>query len=174
MASSSILDTNCLIWFQENNPKIPKKVMAIIQDPGNLIFFSQVSLFEMAIKQNIGKLPDFKADTDEIYHQALKDDLTFLSIQNKHLLNYQKLPLPDQHRDPFDRLLIATAHEEDAVVLTADKSFKLYPNFIKVIGDCFTIGLKSSYARKRHNVGHRGRCANRLPGKLRQCRPAGG
>jgi PIN domain nuclease of toxin-antitoxin system len=107
--------------------------MEAIQNPKNTIFFSQISLFEIAIKQNIGKLPLFKSDTDEIYHQAIKDDFTFLSVQNKHILSYQKTPLLSEHRDPFDRLLIATAHTENAIVLTADKNFKLYPNFIEVL-----------------------------------------
>lgn len=132
MPLSYLLDTSCLIWFQENNSRIPSKIMAVIQDPANIIFFSQISLFEIAIKQSIGKLPGFKADTDEIYHQAIKDNFIFLDIQNKHLQNYQKVQLLDTHRDPFDRLLIATAYTENATVLTADKNFKLYPGFVEV------------------------------------------
>ena len=53
-----LLDTHCLLWFQENNPKIPKRVMQEIQNPENLILFSQLSLYEIVIKQAIGKLPD--------------------------------------------------------------------------------------------------------------------
>ena len=46
-----LLDTHCLIWFQENNSKIPERVMQQIQDTSNTILFSQISLFEIAIKQ---------------------------------------------------------------------------------------------------------------------------
>ena len=70
-----LLDTHCLIWFQENNPQIPDKVLAIIQNPENIILFSQVSLFELAIKLKIGKLPDFNVSVEDIYQQALTDDL---------------------------------------------------------------------------------------------------
>ena len=128
-----LLDTHCLIWFQEANPKIPDGVMALIRNPGNIILFSQLSLYEIAIKQKIGKLPQFLATITEVYQQALKDDFTFLPIDNKHLEAYKDIPLLAEHRDPFDRLLIATAHAEGVDIISADKSFGLYPNFVKVI-----------------------------------------
>lgn len=128
-----LLDTHALIWFQENNPKIPEKIMKSIQEPSNTIFFSQISLFEIAIKQKIGKLPAFLATVEEIYNQAINDGFTFLSIQNKHLFNYNKVPLKEDHRDPFDRLLIATSIEEGAAIITADEKFNLYVDLIKVI-----------------------------------------
>jgi len=127
-----LLDTHCLLWFQGNNLKIPKRVMREIQNPNNVVFFSQLSLFEIAIKLTIGKLPDFKTDVDEVYHQAVKDGFVFLNIQNQHIFNYQKIPIYEQHRDPFDRLLIATAFEEDAIMITGDKNFLLYTEFIRV------------------------------------------
>ena len=86
-----LLDTYALIWFQENNPKIPEKIMRSIQEPSNTILFSQISLFEISIKQKIGKLPAFHATVEEIYSQAIDDGFTFLSIQNNHLFNYNKV-----------------------------------------------------------------------------------
>jgi PIN domain nuclease of toxin-antitoxin system len=50
-------DTHAPIWFQENNPKIPEKIMRSIQEPNNTIFFSQISLFEISIKQKIASYP---------------------------------------------------------------------------------------------------------------------
>ena len=127
-----LLDTHCLIWFQENNPQIPSPAMEVIQEPANTILFSQISLYEIAIKQKIGKLPSFNATILEVYHQARKDNFTFLPINNYHIDSYQKVPLHTDHKDPFDRLLIAVDYEENAIVLTADKNFKLYPNLIRV------------------------------------------
>ncbi len=72
-----LLDTHCLIWFQENNSKIPERVMQQIQDISNTILFSQISLFEIAIKQKIGKLPLFQATISDVYEQAIKDNFTF-------------------------------------------------------------------------------------------------
>lgn len=133
MGKNYLLDTHCLIWFQENNPRIPSKVMAIIQDPANIVFFSQISLFEIAIKQRIGKLPQFTAELNDVHHQALSDDFTFLPIKNNHLFSYQKIPLMTEHRDPFDRLLLATAYEEKAIILSADNNFAFYNEFVEVL-----------------------------------------
>jgi len=127
-----LLDTHCLIWFQENNPKIPENVMKEIRNPLNIILFSQISLYEIAIKQKIGKLPEFRATISEVYQQAIKDDFTFQTLENSHIQNYEKVPLLQEHRDPFDRLLIATANKENFTVLTADNNFNLYRELINV------------------------------------------
>lgn len=133
MASNSyILDTHCLIWFQENNPKIPEKVMEIIQNPDNLIYFSQISLFEISIKQSIGKLSHFEVSIEDIYNQALKDDFIYLPIENSSIFHYGNIPLLDGHRDPFDRLLISSAIHKAAILLSADEKFKLYPDILKL------------------------------------------
>jgi len=131
--SNYLLDTHSLIWFQENNPKIPKQVMTLIRQPDNVIFFSQISLFEISIKQRIGKLPNFYATIEEIYTQAMNDGFTFLTIQNQHIYNYNKIPLLKDHRDPFDRLLIATALEESAIILSADEQLRLYADIVSVL-----------------------------------------
>lgn len=106
--------------------------MDILQDPANIIFFSQVSLFEISIKQRIGKLPNLHVAIEDIYEQAVNDGFTFISIQNQHIYNYSKIPLFENHRDPFDRLLIATVFHENAIVLSVDEKFKLYKDLIRV------------------------------------------
>ena len=106
--------------------------MKVIQQTDNTILFSQVSLFEISIKQKVGKLPAFYATIEEIYQQAINDGFTFLSIQNRHIYNYNNIPLIKDHRDPFDRLLIATAIEESATILSADDQLKLYSDLVSV------------------------------------------
>ena len=128
-----MLDTHSLLWFQENNPRLSLKVKSIIENTDNVIFVSQVSLFEIAIKQSIGKLSDFKSDVSEIYHQSILDEMTFLPIHNSHLEAYYKIPLMAEHRDPFDRLLLATAYHENAIILSADKNFGHYQNIVTTI-----------------------------------------
>ncbi len=128
-----LIDTHCLIWFQDNNPKIPKRVMGILQNPQNTILFSQISLFEITIKQQIGKLSKFTATIEEIFNQALIDGFTFLPIANKHLFQYNNIPLYEQHRDPFDRLLLATTLSEKATLLSADANFSLYKDILEVV-----------------------------------------
>lgn len=128
-----LLDTHCLLWFQDGQPKIPRSVMDIIQDPENIIYFTQLSLYEIAIKQKIGKLPEFNSDTHEIYLQAIKDGFTFLPIRNEHIDYYQNVPLHQEHRDPFDRLLIATAQVEQAIMISGDRNFQFYSELIDLL-----------------------------------------
>ena len=128
-----LLDTHSLIWFQENNPKIPSRIMEVIQHPANIILFSQVSLFEITIKQKIGKLPQFYATIEQVYEQGINDGFVFIAIQNQHIFNYNKIPLVANHRDPFDRLLIATAMEERTTILSFDEKLTLYPDLVKVL-----------------------------------------
>jgi PIN domain nuclease of toxin-antitoxin system len=73
MAKRYLLDTHYLLWFQENNPRISTNAMEIIQDSQNEVFFSQVSLFEIAIKQKLGKLPSVIVSVEDIYQQAVAD-----------------------------------------------------------------------------------------------------
>ncbi len=127
-----LLDTHCLLWFQENNKDIPEKVMDVLKNTENEIYFSQISLFEIAIKQKIGKLPDFKVSLSDIHEQAVSDLFTFLPLLNQHLFQYQNVPLLENHRDPFDRLLIATAIEEKLIVITADEKFSNYKELIDI------------------------------------------
>ena len=87
---------------------------------------------EISIKQKIGKLPAFQVTVEEIYQQAVKDGFTFVTIQNQHIYKYNNVPLVESHRDPFDRLLIATAIEERAIVLSADEKFSLYGELVNI------------------------------------------
>ena len=127
-----LLDTHCLIWFQKNNPRLTDRALSIIENTDNIILFSQVSLFELVIKQTLGKIPEFIVSTEEVYIQGKTDGFVFESIQNNHIQRYSMVPLFDNHRDPFDRLLIATAMEEKATIISGDEKFKLYKNVVEV------------------------------------------
>ncbi|MCZ4222245.1 type II toxin-antitoxin system VapC family toxin [Pedobacter rhodius] len=133
MASNHyLLDTHCLIWFQEDNPKMPKQVMDVIQNINNVIYFSQIGLFEISIKQSIDKLSHLDVAIEDIFNQALADGFTFLPIENSSIFKHLNIPLLDVHRDPFDRLLISSAIQKDATLLSADEKFKLYPDILRL------------------------------------------
>ncbi|MEO7215052.1 type II toxin-antitoxin system VapC family toxin [Mucilaginibacter sp.] len=132
MANKYLLDTHALIWFQEGSSRIPYAASAIIQNPDNEILFSQISIFELAIKQRIGKL-SFLVPLEDVYAQALADGFSYVNIQNNHIFQYNQIELFDNHRDPFDRLLIATAIEENAIIISGDDKFKLYENQVKTV-----------------------------------------
>lgn len=131
--SRYLLDTHSLIWFQQNSPQIPRRAMEVIQNPDNVILFSQISLFEIAIKQKLGKLRTAGISVEQVNVFALSDGFAFLPIQNDHIYNYNQIPSLENHRDPFDRLLIATASYEKAAIITGDDKFTLYGDFVEVL-----------------------------------------
>lgn len=128
-----LLDTHALIWYQGAHPSLSPQLVEEIRRVENRILFSQVSLLEIAIKQTIGKLPDFTASIETIHRQAIEDGFEFLPLGNHHISAYQRVPLFTEHRDPFDRLLIGIAASEGATILTADTNFSLYQGFIETI-----------------------------------------
>ena len=120
-----LLDTHTLIWYlNKNYDRISNDLLNILLNPRNHIFISIASLWEIAIKQNIGK---FKLDLEikDIYNYIYTSTTTLLSIEEKHLLTYKNLPLI--HREPFDRLLISTSIAENLTFVTHDKKIQEYP-----------------------------------------------
>ena len=128
-----LLDTQILIWALTDRKRISTKAMDILLDSSNELLVSQISLYEITIKQSVGKLDDFSASTDEIIAQIQNDDFRLFLIQNHHIANYSKIPLIGDHRDPFDRLLLATALSEQIPIISADEKFQYYTNLITVI-----------------------------------------
>ncbi len=122
-----ILDTNLLIWAVNEPERLPKKFGARLQTERNF-YFSLVSIWEVSIKASLQKL-DFQIDIGEFYLELLKLGFQELPITFKHLQASAQLPLI--HRDPFDRLLVATAKAESSgKLLTADKTLAAYGDFV--------------------------------------------
>ncbi|MCL2087078.1 MAG: type II toxin-antitoxin system VapC family toxin [Oscillospiraceae bacterium] len=115
-----LLDTQIVLWFL-NGEKLSEKIQTIIQDGDNYV--SVVSLWEVAIKMNINKL---SFDGGFIAFRKLIEDNGFkiIPVKDEHMNGLFALPL--YHRDPFDRLLIATALAENMTILTADSDIKKY------------------------------------------------
>ena len=117
-----LLDTHALLWWLSDDPKLGGKARAKIADPENDILVSAASLWEIAIKQGIGKI---EADIAEIEKEIAQQGMVRLGIEADHLIELTSLP--DHHRDPFDRMLIAQAGAEDIALLTADMQVAAYP-----------------------------------------------
>ena len=128
-----LLDIQVLIWSLEDNPKLKPSLRAIIESPDNTIFVSQFSLMEISIKLRIGKLPDFIVSIEYITNQLLLDGFTLLPVLNDHIFKYQSIPFLEEHRDPFDRFLLATALSEQIPIIAFDEKFALYRPLITVI-----------------------------------------
>jgi PIN domain nuclease of toxin-antitoxin system len=102
-----------------------------INNPKNRIVVSVITFYELAIKINIGKILLSKS-LNEFYADTLSNNIEILPIQQFHLNKFIELPKFDTHKDPFDRLIIATAIAENATLLSADGNFRLYENYVNV------------------------------------------
>lgn len=122
MGKRYLIDTHILLWWIFNDPKLNQNSRRIIQNPSNKILVSSASAWEIATKHRIGKLPEAKElleDYDGILQKARFDQL---SITTAHALRAGLLPI--QHRDPFDRMIMAQSELEQIPVITYDPAFK--------------------------------------------------
>lgn len=110
-----LLDTHALLWWLSDSDKLGPAAREIIADPAHDILISIISLWEIAIKIQIGKLD---ADLNEITDAIPAEGFTLLQITPEHLKILMGLPM--HHRDPFDHLLMAQALSEQASFLSGD------------------------------------------------------
>ena len=119
-----LLDTHTFIWFFKGNPKLSNQIRVLIEDESNEKLLSVASIWEMAIKQSMGKL-SFSLPFEAFITQQLSiNDFNLLDIRINHITIVATLPF--HHRDPFDRLLIAQAMAEQIPILSADSAFDAY------------------------------------------------
>ena len=125
-----LIDTMILVRaFGYGLDMLPKRVRGILSDPEQEFFLSTVSLSEIAVKTSIGKL-NFPF---EQVKKALSDlRFSLLDYRERHVEALFALPWLADHRDPFDRMLIATALAQDLPIITGDKHFRRY-RMLKVI-----------------------------------------
>jgi len=120
-----LLDTHAFIWWDSEPDKLPPQVLTLCQDRANTFLFSVASAWEMQIKLQLGKLKLALPLAQVIEGQQQTNNIEILPITLEHVLALQDLP--SYHRDPFDRLLIAQANLEDAVLVSGDPVFARYP-----------------------------------------------
>lgn len=125
-----LLDTHILIWLAGQPEKLPIRARALIEDTGNDVSFSVVSLWEIAIKNGLGR-EDFRIDP-AAFHRALIDNgYGELALTGAHAVAVGVLP--PLHKDPFDRMLVAQATVDGITLVTADPLVARYPGPILVV-----------------------------------------
>lgn len=125
-----LLDTHVFLWWIMNSPLLPAVARDIIAEGTNELFFSAASGWEIAIKANCGRLR--LPDTPErfISEQLALNSISSLPILMSHALRVYQLP--NHHRDPFDRLLVAQAQVEDLPIVTLDEAIARYD--VRIVG----------------------------------------
>ena len=119
-----LLDTHVFIWWDGNPTRLSPQVLALCQNRDNTLMLSITSIWEMQIKLQLGKLTITMPLAELIESQQQTNHLEILPITLAHVLALQNLPL--HHKDPFDRLLIAQAGIEEAVLISSDAVFAKY------------------------------------------------
>ena len=119
-----LLDTHTFLWWVTNDSRLSKSVIEVIKDPEVEVLLSVVTPWEMVIKVGIGKLQ--LTDTPEVLvrEQRSRHHFQILPIKLEHVLKVGALP--DHHKDPFDRLLIAQSLEENVPLVTDDPLIQRY------------------------------------------------
>lgn len=120
-----LLDTHTFIWWDSKPSKLSPQVLALCQDHANVVLFSVASAWEMQIKLQLDRLKLTLSLAQMIENQRQTNNIQVLFVTLRHVLALQSLPA--HHKDPFDRLLVAQANAEDAVLLSSDQVFAKYP-----------------------------------------------
>ena len=113
-----LLDTHVLLWWGEER-RLSPEASAAIADPENIVYVSAASIWEISIKRARGKL-----NVDDAIFDVHLDGFEELPITHREAR--QAGALPDLHRDPFDRMLIAQALAHDLLLVTRDPRMSLY------------------------------------------------
>jgi len=116
-----LLDTHAFLWWLAEDTKLSKEASEAITDTTSLVHVSAVTVWEIAIKANLGKIDLAGADME---YEIAANGFVELPITARHALRAGSLPR--HHDDPFDRMLIAQAQLEDLIIITHDKAFLLY------------------------------------------------
>jgi len=120
-----LLDTCTFLWIVGGSPEVSPRARQAFADPANEAFLSAASAWEIAVKHRLGRLP-LPAPPDEfVPAQRVAHGIEPLPVDEEAALHVGKLP--DLHRDPFDRLLVAQAMVAGLVLLTPDEPIRQYP-----------------------------------------------
>ncbi len=117
-----LLDTHALLWWLTDDDRLGRAIRDRIEDPGNDVVVSVVSLWEIVVKVRVGKL---EADIGQIVDEVRRSGFTRLDVGTAHLVALGGLAM--HHRDPFDHLLMAQAIAEDLVFVSDDRNVPRYP-----------------------------------------------
>ncbi|MEJ2285868.1 MAG: type II toxin-antitoxin system VapC family toxin [Desulfobacterales bacterium] len=119
-----LLDTHAFLWFVSDDSRLSYRAKSIIKTGNNEVYFSAASAWEMSIKIRLGRLTIEDDLEPFIVKQLAENSFHALSVTIFHSIYTSKLP--EIHKDPFDRMIIAQSQIEDMHLISQDKNIKKY------------------------------------------------
>lgn len=119
-----LLDTHTLLWWWVSSDKLSENAYQIIKNPNNMIFMSSASIWELATKCRKGKLPEAEKVLEHLDILIEQSGFEMLAIDYKHAKRSGELP--QNHADPFDRMLVAQAQIENLILISKDETLKAF------------------------------------------------
>jgi PIN domain nuclease of toxin-antitoxin system len=119
-----LLDTHIFLWFISADARLPISMREGIQDPGNQVYLSSVSVWEVIVKNQLGKLPLPAPPASYLPAQRARHRIESLPLDEGSVAQLPRLPAI--HRDPFDRMLVCQALQHDLVLATEDETLRSY------------------------------------------------
>jgi PIN domain nuclease of toxin-antitoxin system len=120
-----LVDTSAFLWFVSDSDRLPLRTRTVLRDPEVSVSLSVISLWEIAVKQQIGRLTLPGPAWPYVTSLRHRHGIDSLSLDERALAHLAKLP--DVHRDPFDRMLVCQAIEHDLLLVTNDEHIHVYP-----------------------------------------------
>ncbi len=124
-----LLDTHLMLWWVGKHPRLPKALKKLA-DAAESVYFSRASMWEIAIKVSMGRL---KLDANQFSDSIERQGFEWLEIKDAHLRAVATLPFIGDHRDPFDRLLVAQSMTEPLLLLTSDVILTHYGTTVRLV-----------------------------------------
>jgi PIN domain nuclease of toxin-antitoxin system len=128
-----LLDTHLILWRLTDNPRLPDRAIALMDDEANSVDVSAISIWEVAIKwaRRRGRADDIPYSGQQFLSSLGRAMIEPLPVQPSHAAAVDDLPM--HHGDPFDRFLIATARQEGMVLLTCDTKLAGYGDSVIIV-----------------------------------------
>lgn len=123
-----LVDSHCYLWAKMDDPRLSRKARSILRSDEHELFFSMTSLWEISINIRLGRLRTLTSTVAYIHDSLLEEGFAILPFRYEDIITLEQLPQLPDHRDPFDRMMIAQAINHHLVLLTNDAKVKLYPH----------------------------------------------
>jgi PIN domain nuclease of toxin-antitoxin system len=120
-----LVDTSTFLWFLTADKRLSESAAAAIRSPGNDVWLSAVSYWEILVKHKLGRLPLPEPPESYIPTQRKRHGIASLALREKAMTHLPKLP--GNHKDPFDRMLVCQSLEHRLVLVTSDPFVRAYP-----------------------------------------------